>query len=82
MNINLTDPQSIAAWFRVAPARHGPMLRHWLKAWPEFAPGIEAARELIPPRQAAAPSPCTAASHAMSSRRPSPGARQAAGAGE
>jgi hypothetical protein len=49
MQLNLKDPHSIAAWFKVAPRRHGPLLRHWLRceSFRDFWPAIEASRELV-----------------------------------
>ena len=47
MTLNMNDPQSIAQWFSVNPRRHGPMLRHWLRVWPQFRAAIEASRELV-----------------------------------
>ncbi len=49
MILNLNDPASIAAWFRVGPKRHAPMLRHWLRCemFAQFWPAIEAIRELV-----------------------------------
>lgn len=32
MTLDLRDPQSIAMWFKVAPKRHAPILRHWLRS--------------------------------------------------
>lgn len=49
VTLNMLDPASIAAWYRVAPKRHGPMLRLWLRSpmWAEFWPAIAASRELV-----------------------------------
>lgn len=47
MTVNLSDPQSIAAWYKVAPARHAPFLRWALRNWPQFKAAIEASRELV-----------------------------------
>jgi len=49
MQLNLNDPASIVAWFRVSPQRLGPLLRFWLTA-PMFEPfrgAIAASRELV-----------------------------------
>lgn len=45
----MTDPASIATWYRVHPQRHAAMLRYWLrsKAYESFWPAIIAARELV-----------------------------------
>lgn len=47
MLLDLTHPPSIVAWFRAAPQRHGPQLRHFATLWPQFAPAIAQARELL-----------------------------------
>lgn len=49
MKLNLTDPASIAAWYRIAPKRHAAMLRHWLRCemFRAFWPAIVASRELV-----------------------------------
>jgi hypothetical protein len=49
MKLDLTDPASIAAWYRVAPQRHAAMLRLWLRkeAFSQFWPAISASRELV-----------------------------------
>lgn len=49
MRLDLSDPQSIAAWYKVAPQRHAPILRHWLRSEMHraFWPAIVASRELV-----------------------------------
>jgi hypothetical protein len=49
MKLDLTDPQSIAAWYRINPPRHAEFLRHCLssEAWARFWPAIAASRELV-----------------------------------
>lgn len=47
MFLDLNDPSSIVAWWRVWPERHGEFLVHKLKLSPQFAPGIRAAQRLI-----------------------------------
>jgi hypothetical protein len=49
VTLNLTDPASIAAWYRIAPQRHAGYLRHWLRCemFRAFWPAIEASRELV-----------------------------------
>jgi hypothetical protein len=47
MRLDLTDAASIAAWYSVAPARHGPMLSQWWRAWPQFRGAIQAARKAL-----------------------------------
>lgn len=49
MKLNLTDPASIAAWYRINPPRHAAFLRHCLKseAWTQFWPAIVASREMV-----------------------------------
>lgn len=43
----MTDPASIAAWYRQHPKRHGPQLAAMAKLWPAFAGAIKAAGELL-----------------------------------
>lgn len=45
----MRDPASIAEWYRIAPKRHGQMLRHWLHspAYADWHAAIVASRELI-----------------------------------
>jgi hypothetical protein len=47
MFLDLNDPSSIVAWWRVWPERHAEFLTHKLKSSPQFAPGIRAAQRLI-----------------------------------
>jgi hypothetical protein len=49
MRLDLTDPASVADWYRIAPKRHAAMLRHWLASqfYAEFHSAIVASRELI-----------------------------------
>ncbi len=49
MRLDLNDPASIAAWYRIAPQRHAPIMRHWLrsKLHAAFWPAIAASRELV-----------------------------------
>lgn len=49
MTLNLNDPQSVADWYRVAPARHAAFLRWALRqeSHRAFWPAIEASRELV-----------------------------------
>lgn len=49
MKLDLNDPASIAAWYRIAPQRHAPILRHWLRSpmHAAFRQAIEAARDLV-----------------------------------
>jgi hypothetical protein len=47
MLLDLNDPSSIVAWWRVWPERHAEFLTHKLKSSPQFAPGIRAAQRLI-----------------------------------
>lgn len=49
MRLDLTDPQSIATWFKTNPRRHAGYLRHWLRneMFRAFWPAIEASRELV-----------------------------------
>jgi len=39
--LDLRDPESIAAWCRVHPERHGPHLAHTSRMWPRFADANE-----------------------------------------
>jgi hypothetical protein len=49
MKVDMSNPASVAAWYRVNPQRHAEFLRHCLRseAWREFWPAIEASRELL-----------------------------------
>jgi len=47
MQLDLTDVDSIVAWWRVWPGRHDSYLDYKAKASPEFAYSIGAARRLI-----------------------------------
>ncbi len=49
MTLDLRDPQSIAAWYRVAPKRHAEFLRWALRneAYSRFHSAIAASRELV-----------------------------------
>lgn len=47
MTVDLNDPQSIAAWFRVNPKRHGAQLAAFTKLWPRFADAIAEAGRLL-----------------------------------
>jgi len=54
MQINMRDPESIAAWYEVFPARHGPQLAALRALRPAFAPAIDAAGQLLRARRLAA----------------------------
>lgn len=49
VKLDLNDPASVAAWYRIAPQRHGQILRHWLRCemFRDFWPAIVASRELV-----------------------------------
>lgn len=47
MELKLTDPDSIIAWWQVFPERHDSFLTYKIKASPEFAPAICEARRRI-----------------------------------
>lgn len=49
MIVDLRNPQSIAAWYRVHPQRHAAFLRWALRceSYAAFWPAIEASRELV-----------------------------------
>lgn len=49
MRLDMNDPASIAAWYRVAPKRHAEFLRWALRqdAYAPFWPAIAASRELV-----------------------------------
>ncbi len=40
MYLNLKDPESILAWWKVLPDQHSVYLDHKIKVSPEFAPAI------------------------------------------
>lgn len=47
MLLNLNDPDSIVAWWKVLPDQHDVYLAHKIKVSPQFAPGINEARRRI-----------------------------------
>lgn len=47
MHLNLTDPDSIVAWWRVFPERHDGYLEQKLRLSPEFGPSILEAQRRI-----------------------------------
>jgi hypothetical protein len=47
MFLDLKDPSSIVAWWRVWPERHSEFLTHKLTSSPQFAPAIREAQRLI-----------------------------------
>ena len=47
MELKLTDPDSIIAWWQVFPDRHDSFLTYKIRASPEFAPAISEARRRI-----------------------------------
>lgn len=47
MIVRLTDPASIAAWYRIHPERHGPQLATIAKLRPQFADAIKEAGQLL-----------------------------------
>lgn len=47
MQLDLNDPDSIIAWWKVFPDRHDGYLDYKAKASPEFAPTIREARRRI-----------------------------------
>lgn len=49
MTLDLRDPQSIAAWYRIAPKRHAEFLRWALRqeSYAAFHGAIVASRELV-----------------------------------
>lgn len=47
MFLDLNDPASIVAWWRIWPERHAEFLTHKLTASPQFAPAIREAQRLI-----------------------------------
>ncbi|MDR7267847.1 hypothetical protein J2X20_000476 [Pelomonas saccharophila] len=47
MQLKLTDPDSIIAWWQVFPERHDSFLTYKINASPEFAPAISEARRRI-----------------------------------
>ena len=45
--LDLRDPASIAAWYAIAPDRHGPQLAAMAKVLPRFAAAIKAAGQQL-----------------------------------
>jgi hypothetical protein len=46
MLVDFNNPASIAAWYAIAPDRHGPQLAAMAKVLPRFAAAIKAAGQL------------------------------------
>ncbi len=65
MFLNLSNPDSIVAWWTVMPDRHGDYLTYKLKTSPEFAPSINEALRRI----AASPELAQALEQATQRRR-------------
>ena len=72
MLLNLNDPESILAWWRVLPERHDSYLDYKLKASPEFAPAILEAQRRI----AGSPELCALLANAAQRRRQREAAEQ------
>lgn len=51
MNVDLNNPKSIAAWFRVNPRRHGQQIAAFAKLWPQFAKAIAEAGRILKGKQ-------------------------------
>jgi hypothetical protein len=47
VTLDLNSPESIAAWFRVCPPRHGPQLAFFMELWPQFVESIKRAGEIL-----------------------------------
>lgn len=47
MIVDFFDPASIAAWYRIAPERHGPQLAAMAKIQPQYAQAIRLAGNLL-----------------------------------
>lgn len=45
--VNLKDPASIVAWYRICPPRHGPQLAAFSRLRPQFADSIKEAGRLL-----------------------------------
>jgi len=43
MLLNLNDPSSIVAWWKLMPERHGLLLMDFARMWPQFALPVRAA---------------------------------------
>lgn len=46
MIVDIKDPASILAWWRIHPERHGPQLKAIAKLHPQFRPAIKAAANM------------------------------------
>lgn len=46
MTVDLTNPQSIVAWWRVNPKRHAPQLA-FFERYPDFQPALAEAIRII-----------------------------------
>lgn len=47
MKVDLTNPRSIAEWFRVNPKKHGPQIATFARLWPQFAKAIAEAGQML-----------------------------------
>jgi len=47
MQMDMNDPKSIAAWYRIAPNRHGKALAVFARIWPQFAASIAEAGRIL-----------------------------------
>ena len=47
MILDLTSAESCAAWWAIYPQRHGQQLAQFVTLWPQFAPTIRQAGELL-----------------------------------
>ena len=47
MVVNMNDAQSIAAWYRIHPQRHGPQIAQFAKLFPQFADAIREAGDIM-----------------------------------
>ena len=47
MIVDFRNPESIAAWYAVNPAKHGAQIAAMKTLWPAFADAIKTAGEII-----------------------------------
>ena len=47
MIVDFRNPESIAAWYAVNPAKHGAQIAAFKAMWPRFADAITKAGEII-----------------------------------
>lgn len=47
VRVDLNDPDSVAAYYRANPQRHGPQIAWFARVWPQFAAAIKRAGQML-----------------------------------